>query len=124
MNARSTILASLLTFTAVVAPLASQTHTAQRPVVVSSPDGRMRVELSAVDGILRYRVVVDGKQVLAPSKIGVEADDVELGLNVTLDSAKSRKVDELYRFFGAHAEAISRAPMRRQSLRNRTDSLT
>src|SRR5579859_3714125 len=104
----STILVLLGTFAAAVAPLASQTHAAH-PVIVSSPDGRTRAELSAADGMLRYRVVVDGKQVLAPSRIGIEADDVELGQDVILGSAKSRKVDERYRFFGAHAEAVNRA---------------
>ena len=78
-------------------------------VTVSSPDGRTRAEVNAVDGMLRYRIVVDGKQVLAPSMIGIEADDVELGRDVTLGSAKLRKVDEHYRFFGAHAEAVDRA---------------
>lgn len=87
---------------------AVQTPAAQA-VAVSSPDGRTRVDVNAVDGMLRYRIVVDGKQVLAPSMIGIEADDVELGRDVTLGSAKFRKVDERYRFFGAHAEAVDRA---------------
>ena len=65
--------------------------------------------LALSNGMLRYRIVVDGKQVLAPSRIGIESDDVELGQDVTLGSAKSRKVDEHYRFFGAHAEAVNRA---------------
>ena len=34
---------------------------------------------------------------------------MELGQEVTLGSADSRKVDEHYRFFGAHAEAVNRA---------------
>ncbi|MGA2869524.1 MAG: glycoside hydrolase family 97 N-terminal domain-containing protein, partial [Verrucomicrobiota bacterium] len=83
------------------------------PIHVSSPDGRTRVELSAADGVLRYRVLVDENQMLAPSKIGIEADDVELGQDVTLSSAKFRKLDEHYRLFGAHAEAVNRANARR-----------
>lgn len=90
------------------APLASQTH-GRHPVTITSPDGRTRAELNAANGVLNYRVLVDGKQVLAPSMIGIEADDVELGRQVTLGSAKTRKVDERYRFFGAHAEAVNRA---------------
>ena len=108
MKTSSTILVLLATVAAPVAPLASQTRTA-RSVTVSSPDGRTQAQLSAADGILRYRIVVDGKQVLAPSMIGIQVDDVELGQDVTLGSAKSRKVDEHYRFFGAHAEAVNRA---------------
>ena len=108
MKTSSSILVLLATVAAPVAPLVSQTRTA-RPVTVFSPDGRTRAELSAADRTLRYRIVVDGKQVLAPSIIGIQADDVELGQDVTLGSPKPRKVDEHYRFFGAHAEAVNRA---------------
>jgi len=96
------------TVAATVTPLVSQTR-ANRSVVVSSPDGRTRAELSVPDGILRYRIVFDGKQVLAPSRIGIQADEVELGRDATLGSSKSRQVNERYRFFGAHAEAVNRA---------------
>ena len=108
MKASNTFLVFFTTVAVSVAPLASQTRTA-RPVIVSSPDGRTHAELNAADGLLRYRVVVDGKQVLAPSTIGIEADDVEFGQDVTLGSAHLRKVDEHYRFFGAHAKASDRA---------------
>ena len=101
----STVVVLLTTFVATAAPLTSQTH----PVIVPSPDGRLRAELSDLDGVLTYRIVVDGKQLLAPSKMGIESDDVELGQDVTLGSAKPHKVDEHYRFFGAHAEATNRA---------------
>jgi alpha-glucosidase len=93
---------------AAVILLAGLLRTAQA-VTVSSPDGRTRAEVNAADGMLRYRIIVDGKQVLAPSVIGIEADDVELGQGVTLGPAKIRKVDERYGFFGAHAEAVDRA---------------
>ena len=90
MKTSSTILVLLAVVVAPVAPLSSQTRTA-RPITISSPDGGTSAELSAADGILRYLIVVDGKQVLAPSMIGIEADDVELGQGVTLGSAKSRR---------------------------------
>jgi len=78
-------------------------------VIVASPDGKVKAELSTADGVLQYRVLVDGKQVLAPSKVGIEADDVEYGRDATLGAAKLRKVDEHYHFNGAHAEAVNRA---------------
>lgn len=108
MKARSTLLISLTTFLSTVTPLAGQTH-ASHPAIFSSPDGRTLAELSAADGILRYRILVDGKQVLAPSKIGIEADDLDFGRDVTLGTAITRKVDEHYRFYGAHSEAVNRA---------------
>jgi hypothetical protein len=35
------------------------------------------------NGVLTYRVIADGTQVLAPSKVGMDTDDVELGQDVT-----------------------------------------
>jgi alpha-glucosidase len=108
MKTNSPIVVLLATLAASAGPLASQAHPAH-PVIVSSPDGRMRAELSVSNGMLRYRIVVDGKQVLAPSRVGIESDDVELDQDVSLGSANPRKVDEHYHFFGAHAEAVNRA---------------
>ena len=105
LNAATVLLAAIA---ASPPAIAGQTH-ATRPIVVSSPDGKLWTELSAADGVLKYRVTVDGKQVLASSRLGIEADDVEFGKDVTLGAAKSRKVDEHYRFFGVHAEAVNRA---------------
>ena len=105
----NTLLIAFATFVMTVVPLAAQTHNAGS-MVVSSPDGRTRAELStAGGGTLRYRILVDGQQVLAPSGIGIQSDNVELGQEVTLGVAKFHKVDERYRFFGAHAEAFNRA---------------
>src|SRR5690348_13666023 len=108
IRTRSTISLLFVTVAVSAAAFASQTHSA-RPVIVSSPDGKVCAELSASGGFLRYRIVVDGKQVLAPSMIGIQTDDVELGQEVILGSARTRKLDEHYHFFGAHAEAVNRA---------------
>lgn len=103
-------LAAIVLQTTVAPPAlhANDNHSA-RPVIVASPDGKVRAELSASDGNLRYRITADGKQVLGASRLGMLADDLELGQGVTLGSTQSRKVDERYRFFGAHAEAVNRA---------------
>ena len=98
------LLSAVTTFSA----LAGQAQAA-RPTVISSPDGKVKAEISSPGGAIKYRVIVDGKQVLAPSDLGVQADDVVFGSNATLGAAKLRKVDEHYRFFGAHAEAVNRA---------------
>ena len=52
---------------------------AAEPVVVASPDGAIKAELTSADGVLRYRITVDGSQVLAPSTLGILADGNELG---------------------------------------------
>ena len=101
-------IATLLSVSMPLAALAAQPRAA-RPIAVSSPDGKVKAELTAADGSLAYRILVDGKLVLAPSHIGIQADDVEFGRNATLGTAKLHKVDEHYRFFGAHAEATDRA---------------
>ena len=108
LKSLSKILFSFGTIAVATSPVFGQVPTA-RPITLSSPDGKVRAEVNATNGMLRYRMLVDGKQVLAPSKLGIEVDDLELGEGVTLGAAKSRSVDEHYRFFGAHAEAINRA---------------
>lgn len=80
-----------------------------KPIVVTSPDGKVKAELSAAGGVLRYRVTVDGKQVLAPSTLGILSDGVELGQEAVLGTPKFRRVNEQYNFFGAHSVAVNRA---------------
>lgn len=107
LKSLSKILFSLGTIAVATSPVLGQVRTS-RPITISSPDGKVRAEVNAANGMLRYRILVDGKQVLVPSKIGIEADDVEFGEGVTLGASQIHKVDEHYRFFGAHAEAIDR----------------
>jgi alpha-glucosidase len=83
--------------------------TQQRPVVVTSPDGKLRAELTVDGGALRYRILLDGKQILSPSGLGIRTDGIELGQNVDLGTAKFKLVHESYRFFGAHALAVNNA---------------
>jgi alpha-glucosidase len=80
-----------------------------KPVIVASPDGKVRVELASNSGVLGYRVTVDGKQVIAPSKLGIRSDNVELGQDATIGAPKFRSVNESYKLFGAHSVAVNRA---------------
>ena len=82
---------------------------AAQPIVVASPNGAVKAELSTLDGQLRYRILVDGKQVLAPSALGILSDGIELGRNVSLGSAKFRSIDEHYRLYGGHSEVVNKA---------------
>lgn len=92
----------LFAFNAVAQP-------SQNLVSVKSPDGRIVFELSAAAGVLTYQVMADGQPVLKPSRLGIEADDVELGDQVTFGSPALHTVNEQYRFFGAHATASNYA---------------
>jgi hypothetical protein len=84
-------------FATAVLGLASPTFAAN-PIIVTSPDRKVKVVLSATDGTVRFRVMVDGKQVLAPSKIGVLSNGVELGEDAVVGKPRFRKVDEQYKF--------------------------
>lgn len=84
-------------------------HSSGQPTTVTSPDGKVRAELSTESGDLAYCITVDGKQVIAPSKLGIRSDDVELGTDVRLGEPKFRSINETYRLFGAHSVAINRA---------------
>lgn len=48
--------------------------TQEKPDIVTSPDGKLRAELTVAGGALRYRILLDGKQVLAPSRIGIRTN--------------------------------------------------
>src|SRR5450631_4710358 len=85
---------------AICIPGLASPQPASKAVVVISPDGKLTAELSVTDGVLSYRVTAYGKQILAPSKLGIQSDDVELGQGVTLGAARMHKINEQYRFFG------------------------
>ncbi len=84
---------------------------AQEPnsIFVTSPDGRITLELSAPGGALNYQVRVAGQPALEPSSLGIRSNDQELGQGVSLGSPERRTVREQYRFWGAHATATNSA---------------
>lgn len=82
---------------------------AVNPIVIKSPDGKIKAELSTVDDALNYRLLVDGKQVLAPSKIAIASDGVELGQDVVLGKPQFHNVNEKYKYFGTHSIAVNQA---------------
>ena len=102
---RSTLLPALLA--GAVAGLSSAA--AADRLVVQSPDRHLSAELSTAGGTLRYRILLDGRQLLAPSRLGIRTDGAELGEGVTLGAATTRPVHETYRFFGAHNLAVNDA---------------
>ena len=71
---------------------------------VSSPDGKAVITVTDAGG-LNYAVTLDGREVVAKSRFGIIADDVDLGADVKLGKASSRKVRESYPMFGGHSQA-------------------
>jgi alpha-glucosidase len=67
------------------------------PVVVSSPDGLIRMTFSAPGGRLVYQVGYRGKAVLDASGLGLEIQNQPvLGTDVEIVSSQSGKIDETY----------------------------
>lgn len=88
---------------------ATQALASEERILVGSPDGTVQAEITAVSGALRYRILVDGKQVLAPSTLGIRSDDIEWGQDVRLGVARRHIVNERYAIFGAHSLAVNYA---------------
>lgn len=65
-------------------PAGRERSLAGKPLKIASPDGEVQAGLQAADGVLRYRIMVDGTKVLAPSRLGILSDGVELGQGVAL----------------------------------------
>jgi len=78
-------------------------------LAVASPDGKVRAELTSTSGNLVYRITVDGKPILAASTLGIRADDVELGQEVSLGKPSLRSINRQYPFLGGHSVATDRA---------------
>ncbi len=63
--------AAALTAALVALPAAhAQNDDADAPARVASPDGRTVVEVTSTDGAPRYRVLRDGAEIVAPSRLG------------------------------------------------------
>lgn len=109
MNQKPTRVASFLLAIALGVLAGTSPALAANPIVVASPDAKVRAELLLDSGTLAYRIIVDGKQVLAPSRLGIRSDNLELGEQASIGTATRRTVNERYRFFGAHSIAVNHA---------------
>lgn len=82
---------------------------AQSPLVLESPGGKVRVELTVdAESRLSYRATLDGREMVAPSRIGIVADGADLSQNVHLGKPQSTDINETYPIFGVHAQATNR----------------
>lgn len=73
-------------------------------IKVSSPDGKAVIAVTDVGG-LSYSVFFHGREVVAKSRFGIVTDGVDLGADVELKKASSRRIRETYPLFGGHSQA-------------------
>jgi alpha-glucosidase len=99
--------AALLTLVVYLVP--TPATAAPQNINVLSPDGKVSARVSSESGDLRYSILFDGKEVLAPSRLGIRADGIEWGEGVSFSAVHSRQINETYRQWGAQALARSHA---------------
>ena len=63
---------------------------------VSSPDGKLTVEISLDQGKLFYQVFLNEKEMLEKSPLGIKGSNVDLFSNLHLNSKRSIGIDESY----------------------------
>ena len=80
-----------------------------KPFSLSSPDGKLKATVSDDGGSIRYSVALNGKEVIAPSIVGIRSDGVDWGKEGTLGAPEVRDVSEQYPFLGAKPVAVNRA---------------
>jgi alpha-glucosidase len=104
-----------LSIIAIISVLCAAVQAAE--IKVSSPDGKAVITLTDAGG-LSYAVAFDGREVVAKSRFGIIADDVDLGADVKLGKTSSRKIRESYAMFGGHSEANNNCREITVSVRN------
>lgn len=78
---------------------------AQAQVAVTSPDGKVKVDVSRHnDGRLMYAVQFQGNKVLLPSPIGVIVDGVDCGADIGLGKEKTEPFKVEFPWQGNHTE--------------------
>ncbi len=82
---------------------------AVEPLLVTSPDGRLRAEVVEEDGFLRYRVFADGAEILKSSDVGLQTDHVRLGKGAVPGTATITEISGNARVLGGKARAHYRA---------------
>ncbi|PXV65027.1 alpha-glucosidase [Dysgonomonas alginatilytica] len=65
----------------------------EKDFVVSSPDSRLTIQINTEDSI-SYKVLFKGKEIIAPSVIGLQLQDKNLAVNAKIKKVVSRSADE------------------------------
>lgn len=88
MNMKTILLAASLLAMAGTAAADSKT--------VTSPDGKLSVDICTDNGALSYSITYDGMQVMQPSALGIKTDVGDFTKNLTLTGSKEEKIDKAY----------------------------
>ena len=75
-------------------------------IKVSSPDGKAVITVTDAGG-LSYAVTFDGREVVAKSRFGIVADDVDLGADAKAGKTTSRRIRETYSMLGGHSQGTN-----------------
>jgi alpha-glucosidase len=74
-----------------------------------SPNGAIVYEMTReANGRLVYTVTLDRRDVIAPSRLGIVVDGVNLADGAEVGKTETYQVDERYRWFGVHGTAIAK----------------
>ena len=71
-------------------------NTHAQDLQVSSPDGKLTVQLKLNQGKLFYQVSLDGQQMLTDSPLGIRGAGADLSQQLQLESKASRQIDQTY----------------------------
>lgn len=74
----------------------------------ASPNGSVAANVGPdATGALSWCVTLDGKSMMEESRLGINVDGAELGGNVRIGKAESRRIREKYAFNGNHRTAVN-----------------
>ena len=89
---------SLLITSAILAMATPLSSLAQSPYTVESPDRRVRLEVTAREGMLSYAVVRDGVTVISPSPLGlVTSKGTFDGNSMQVKGTERKTMTDIYR---------------------------
>lgn len=72
---------------------------------VTSPDGKLKVNVSDNGGVLRYDVNYDGKMMLQPSALGLMTDIGDYTTGLTITGTRESTIDTTYKMRGTKASS-------------------
>ncbi|MEO7309698.1 MAG: glycoside hydrolase family 97 catalytic domain-containing protein [Chitinophagaceae bacterium] len=83
----------------------TSTHAQTKPILISSPDGAIKVSLESKDGSLNYAVSYNNTNVIQPSKMGFRMNGKPLANDLIVKKTERYQVNEQYAYRGVHSMA-------------------